>query len=45
MLYCNKHSESCHSDGFAKIMSHAIISKLKLFKFNDSRVVLKSSAI
>jgi len=30
MLYCNKHSESCHRKGFVKIMPHAIISKLKL---------------
>jgi len=30
MLYCNKPLKSLHREGFVKIMSHAIISKLKL---------------
>jgi len=33
MLYCNKHSKSLHREGFVKITSHAIISKLKLSVF------------
>ncbi len=30
MLYCDKRSKPFHRGGFVKIMSHAIMSKLKL---------------